>query len=164
MVTIEFGSAATLRYIAQHLREQDRIEIAAMSGADDPEQFLAAKVMMSAREVYVALSGGKPAAAWGFVELWPHVGSCFAFGTDDWGLVMHAVTNHVRRYMLPRVIAAGYHRMECRALACRDDVARWTALLGAEPEALLRRAGKNGEDFMIYRWLKQAGDEKMTGL
>ena len=148
---------ATVSYIAANLREADRLEIAAMSAATDPSPFLAPKIMAFAREVYVACSG-RPVAAWGFVELWPHVGSCFAFGTDEWGLALRAVTTHVRRYMFPRVIAAGYHRMECRALAGREDVRRWVALLGGEPEALLRKAGKNGEDFMIYRWISEGAN------
>ena len=150
---IEFGTATAIEYIAAHLRNEDRKEITAMSPADDPERFLPRKIMMFAKEVYVA-SREHPIAAWGYVELWPHVGSCFAFGTDEWGLVLRHVTNHVRRYMFPRVIAAGYHRMECRALACREDVGRWVSLFGGQPEAVLRKAGKNGEDFVIYRWVK----------
>ena len=153
MTRIEFGTVTALEYIAAHLREEDRREVSALSAADDPERFLPLKIMMFAKEVYVA-SREYPIAAWGYVELWPHVGSCFAFGTDEWGLVLRHVTNHVRRYMFPRVIAAGYHRMECRALACREDVGRWVSLLGGEPEAVLRKAGKNGEDFIIYRWVK----------
>jgi hypothetical protein len=153
VIRIDFGTPETVGYIAKNLRQQDRDEIAAVSPTTEVSQHLTFKVMMFSREVYVAIRN-KPAAAWGFVELWPHVGSCFAFGTDEWGSVMRAVTNHVRRYMLPRVIAAGYHRMECRALAGRDDVARWVALLGGQPEAVLRRFGKNGEDFMVYRWLR----------
>jgi hypothetical protein len=152
--SIEFGTVATLSHIAENLRREDFAEIAAMSAAKDPSMFLAAKIMGNASEVYVARREN-PIAAWGYVELWPHVASCFAFGTNDWGLVVGAVTRHVRKYMFPRVIAAGYHRMECRALACREDVARWVSLLGGEPEAVLRKAGKDGEDFIIYRWIKR---------
>jgi hypothetical protein len=152
--SIEFGTVATLSHIAENLRREDFAEIAAMSAARDPSMFLAAKIMGNASEVYVARREN-PIAAWGYVELWPRVASCFAFGTNDWGLVVGAVTRHVRRYMFPRVIAAGYHRMECRALACREDVARWVSLLGGEPEAVLRKAGKDGEDFIIYRWIKR---------
>jgi hypothetical protein len=151
--SIAFGTATALAYIAENLRAEDLAEIAAMSPMLDPRPFLARKIMSHAREAYVA-SRESPIAAWGYVELWPHVASCFAFGTNDWGLVVGAVVRHVRKYMFPRLIAAGYHRMECRALAGREDVARFVALLGGEPEALLRKAGKNGEDMMIYRWSK----------
>ena len=153
-VHIDFGTPEALAYVVEHLREQDRIEMAAMSSFSDPRTFLPSRVLMHSREYYVA-TREHPAAVWGYTELWPHVGGCFAFGTDEWGLVMRAVTNHVRRYMLPRIIAAGYHRMECRALADREDVRRWVTLLGGEPEALLRKAGKGGEDFMLYRWINE---------
>jgi len=159
--SIAFGTREALDYIARNLRHQDLQEIAAMSPIADPRPFLAFKIMSHAREVYVA-SKEMPIAAWGFVELWPHVASCFAFGTNDWGLVVGAVTRHVRKYMFPRVVAAGYHRMECRALACREDVGRFVALIGGEPEAILRKAGKNGEDLIIYRWIERRSKAKQA--
>lgn len=153
MIRIEIATFDALDYIARRLREQDRVELAATSLSDDPSSFLADKVMAHSIMAFVARSDRAPVSAWGMVPLWPGVGSAFAFGTDDWGQALWPMTKHVRRFMIPFLLDHGYHRIECRALATRQDVGRWVALFGAEQEAVLRSSGKRGEDFTLYRWL-----------
>jgi len=153
MIRIEIATFDTLDYIARHLREQDRIELAATSATDSPVEWLADKVMAHALMAFVARNERVPISAWGMVPLWPGVGAAFAFGTDDWGQALWPMTKHVRGFMMRFLLDNGYHRIECRALATRSDVGRWVALFDAEPEAVLRSSGKRGEDFILYRWL-----------
>jgi hypothetical protein len=153
MIRIEVATFEALDYIARRLREQDRIELAATSLSNDPATFLADRVMAHSVLAFVARNDRAPVSAWGMVPLWPGVGSAFAFGTDDWGQVLWPMTKHIRRFIMRFLLDHGYHRIECRALATRQDVGRWVALFGAEQEAVLRSSGKRGEDFILYRWL-----------
>jgi hypothetical protein len=151
-ITVTGATYRAVDYIAERLRASDRQELEAMSGADLQ---LARRVMTFAAMAYVAFDqrSGTPISAWGLVPLWQGVGSAFAFGTDDWGKALLAMTKHVKRFMIPLVLDHGYHRIECRALAHRDDVASWVGIFGAEQEAVLRSSGRRGEDFILYRWL-----------
>lgn len=153
MIRVEIATVSALQYIAQHLREMDRVELACTSPTDDPAQYLPDRIFAHAQFAFVAIEQHIPLTAWGLVPMYPGVGAAFAFGTEGWGRALWSMTRHVRRVMLPLVLDHGYHRIECRALKGRDDVARWVALLGAEQEAVLRSSGKRGEDFVLYRWL-----------
>jgi hypothetical protein len=151
MIRIAPATRPALDYIERNLRDIDRRELAATSFSDT--QFrLADRVMAAAVMAFVA-SDQQPISAWGLVDLWPGVGSAFAFGTDEWGRALWPMTRHVRRFMMPLLLEHGYHRVECRALSDREDVGRFVALFDATQEAVMRSSGKRGEDFIIYRWL-----------
>jgi hypothetical protein len=153
-ITISGAQRDTLDYIARHLRDLDYLELAATSPAGDPVTFLADRVLHNAAMAFTASVDGVPVSAWGLVPMWPGVGNAFAFGTDDWGKALLAMTRHVRRFMMPFLLENGYHRIECRSLASRPDVKRWLTIFDAQEEAVLRGSGARGEDFILYRWLK----------
>jgi hypothetical protein len=153
-ISVEIATIKALRYIAENLREQDRTELSATAVSDNLTSYLSEKIMAHAEMAFVTFNErGVPMTAWGLVPQWPGVGSAFAFGTNDWGRALGAMTRNVRRFMIPFVLDNGYHRIECRALAHREDVGRWIALFGAKQEAVLRSSGRRGEDFVLYRWL-----------
>jgi hypothetical protein len=153
-VTIRIAQREPLNYIARHLRALDLQELAATSAYGDPVPYLADRVLSNAVLAFTAHYDGLPVSAWGMVPMWPGVGTAFAFGTDDWGRALLAMTKHVRGFMMRFLLENGYHRIECRSLASRPDVGRWLALFDAEEEAVLRGSGARGEDFILYRWLK----------
>lgn len=153
MISIEIATRDALTFIAKNLRADDRRELAATSISDDPSAFLPDKVMALSLLAFVARHNTVPVSAWGLVPMWPGVGNAFAFGTSDWGHALLAMTKHVRRFMIPFLLDNGYHRIECRSLATRADVARWLRLFDAEMETVLRSSGKRGEDFVLFRWL-----------
>jgi len=101
-----------------------------------------------------------PIAVWGMVRRRNGVGAGFAFGTDHWGEALLPMLRQIRGFVLPHLVKAGYHRVEAAALAGRDDVARFMALIDAEPEGVLRDYGVNREDFVSYRWL--ADEHRIT--
>ncbi len=153
MIRVEAATFDALKFIVAHLREQDRIELAATSVSDSPAH-LAGGVMANAVAAFIARDEmGVPITAWGLIPMWPGVGLAWAFGTDQWPRALLTMTRHVKRFMIPLVLDNGYHRIECRALAHRKDVGRWIALFGAEQEAVMRSSGRRGEDFTLYRWL-----------
>lgn len=153
MIRVEGATFDALKYVVAHMRESDRIELAATSVSDSPDH-LAGSVMQYAVAAFIARDEmGVPITAWGLMPMWPGVGLAWAFGTDHWPRALLTMTRHVKRFMLPLVLDNGYHRIECRALAHRKDVGRWVAQFGAVEEAVLRSSGRRGEDFTLYRWL-----------
>jgi len=153
-VKIDIAQREPLNYIARHLRDLDYVELAATSAYGDPVPYLADRVLANSLIAFTASVDDIPVSAWGMVPMWPGVGNAFAFGTDDWGKALLAMTKHVRGFMMRFLLENGYHRIECRSLASRPDVKRWLKIFGAEEEAVLRGSGARGEDFVLYRWLR----------
>jgi len=154
MIRITPATFDAVSYIARNLRQIDYVELAATSLVEDPAPLLADRVMSYSAMAFIALDGREPVSCWGLIPSWPGVGTAYAFGTDRWGCALLAMTKHVSRFMLPLLLDNGYHRIECRSLARRDDTRRWLTMFGAEAEAVLRSSGKRGEDFVLYRWLR----------
>ena len=153
-VRIEIATHDAVNYIARHLRALDLAELTAMSAYPDPRPHLADRVMAHSVMAFISRNEKAPISCWGMVPMWRGVGLAYAFGTDDWGRALLAMTKHVRGFMMRFLLENGYHRIECRSLASRPDVGRWLALFDAEQEAVLRGSGARGEDFVLYRWLK----------
>jgi hypothetical protein len=152
MIRVEAATFDAVAYVAANLREQDRVELSATSSPDG--LYLPERVMGYASAAFVSRDeNAEPISVWGLCPMWPGVGTAFAFGTDQWPRALLTMTRHVKRFMLPLVLENGYHRIECRALAHREDVGRWVAQFGAVAEAVLRSSGRRGEDFTLYRWL-----------
>jgi hypothetical protein len=148
---------APLSYILEHLRPEDRAEIEAVRG----EKFDPFKVALQLCQLATTCDGWlfwnadtkAPIAALGAYAMTPTCAGCWAFGTPDWPTTVKAVTKHVRHIMIPRLLKAGFHRAECRALASREDTQRWLTGLGWRAEAVLSEFGTRREDFILFAWL-----------
>jgi hypothetical protein len=154
MIKIDWATREAVDHVARHLRALDLEELIAMSAYDDPVPHLADRVMQNSLLAFVASLDDVPVSVWGMVPMWRGVGTAFAFGTDDWGKVLLPMTKNVRGFMMQYLLENGYHRIECRSLASRPDVRRWLRLFDAVEETVLRGSGARGEDFVLYRWLK----------
>lgn len=148
-VRVEPATLEALQHIVQHLRAIDRDELLATTVGDDLSS-LPGRIMQFCIMSFVAADEA-PIAAWGIRPMWPGVCTVWAFGTDDWDRALMPMTRHGREFMIPTLLKQGYHRIECRSLADREDTARWLRLFGATPEATLRCYGKSGENFTLYR-------------
>jgi hypothetical protein len=91
-----------------------------------------------------------PVAALGFYSMTPTCAGCWALGTPAWPI--KEVTRHVQNIMIPKLLKAGFHRAECRALASREDTRRWLTALGWKAEAVLSGFGIRREDFILFAW------------
>jgi len=148
---VEKATERDVRFVVGHLRELDKRELLA-TGCVLAE--LPTRIAVDAAFAFVAIEDDwMPVAVWGLMSQRKGVGTGFAFGTERWGKALPAMMRHIRSWVLPCLLATGFHRVECAALAHRKDVARFLALIGAQPEAVLRQWGINGEDFVSYRWL-----------
>jgi hypothetical protein len=150
MVTVDKPTERDLRFILANLRELDQVELTA-TGANF--EILPSLVLHGSAFAFVAVDDRLPVAAWGMIKTRDGVGAGFAFGTKYWGRALPQIMKNIKRYVLPFLLTQGYHRVECSALAHRDDVARFLGLIGARPEAVLQQYGTKGEDFILYRWL-----------
>jgi hypothetical protein len=135
------------------LRDHDKAELCAARGAFDPYR-LADEIFRVGFKVWMAYPGrfGPPVAAFGLYKMTPTCAGVFAFGTDDWPLVVKSMTRRIVRDIMPLASKWGLHRAECRALASRQDVRRWLLGLGWRAEAVLSEFGIRHEDFILYAW------------
>lgn len=170
MIEITHADSGHIRAVLNDLRDEDYCEMAACDINFEvlPEIIMRLKVFAFCAFDY----DNGPIAVWGMLPRRPGVGAGFAFGTERWGHALRPMLRQIRGFVLPFLIDAGYHRVEAAALARRQDVARFMALIGAEPEGMLKGYGTGAEDFVSYRWLaneycgsgiaRQAQDQHVT--
>lgn len=140
-----------IRAVLGSLREDDRLEMAACEVNFDtlPDVIMRHKVFAFCAFTYE----DGPIAIWGLANRRSGVGAGFAFGTEQWGVVLLPMLRQIRHFVLPFLTQSGFHRVEAASLARRQDVARFMSLIGAEPEGVLHGYGSGGEAFTSYRWL-----------
>ena len=136
------------------LRAQDIAELNAVRGSAINAFKLERELVQADAQLWLAYPTGSstPAAAFGFHRMTPTCAGVFAFGTDDWPLVVKGMTRRILRDIMPMAPKWGFHRAECRALASRHDVRRWLEGLGWRAEAVLSEFGTRREDFILYAW------------
>jgi hypothetical protein len=150
LVKADLGS---LLYICRNLREADRDELFATRWSDDPDALAAEAFTRWGEMAYIAHGqDGMPIAAIGATPCWGGVWSAWMFGTDRFGEVGKGLTRWVKKVMIPSIVDAGCHRAEARSLGSHAVAHRWMETLGAKPESVLRRYGRNKEDFVLYVW------------
>lgn len=101
---------------------------------------------------------GNPAALIGAIPAHKGNYSLFGFGTDEWTRVWRLVTLVGKRDMMQAVRDTGAHRASCLSPAHHTDTHKWLRFLGASHEAEMPGYGINGEDFIMFSWLKD-GDK-----
>jgi hypothetical protein len=163
MISIACANRDMLGYVLANLRAFDRLELAV---CESDLEYLPSVIMNRGVFAFCACDQREPIAAWGMLQARSGVGAGFAFGTDRWGEALLPMVRQIRRFVLPHLREAGFHRVEALALAHRADVARFMALIDAQPEATLRGYGCNGEDFISYRWLadEYRGERRNAGV
>jgi hypothetical protein len=153
-IRMEPATPAALHYILERPSHWDRIELQATAWDDSQlASNLLARIVESSGLAMVA-RGEHPITACGMVPMSPGVAVAWAVSTAEHRHAIIPVTRFIRTFGAAVAAKCNLHRIEFRALAARPDVARWVSLLGAKPEATLSCFGKNGEDFILYRWLR----------
>jgi hypothetical protein len=151
MMTVRQPFEYDIRFVLTNLRELDRRELTATGCRLEqlPPFLLSASAFC-----FVAVDDyAMPQAVWGMVPTRKGVGNGYAFGTENWGKALPAIMRNIKGFVLPFLLQHNFHRIECSALSHRKDVARFLAMIGARPEALMQQWGTRGEDFTSYRWL-----------
>jgi hypothetical protein len=161
---VEKVTADNLRYIAERMRDRDLAEFRAMSYFDDRAD--AARFLVQNYADYpgldcVTLDDGTPVGAGGCIWIRPNVASMLFFATDNFDKIVVSLTRHSHKNIFAPAKALA-HRIECFSLASYTQMQQWVELFGLRPEATLRQYGKNGEDFIVYAWLKDQDEAGKT--
>lgn len=141
-----------VEFIVANLRQRDREEIFALRWDDDEKKFVNELLPFAGAMTWAWWRDGVPVALQGAWPVRPGVWSCWAFGTQDWPRVVLSMTRHARRFIIPALLRARFHRAEAVALAAHTDSRRWIMALGAREEGFRRGFGRNGEDYVCYVW------------
>lgn len=139
-------------YVVQRMRAGDRAEINAMRFGDDDESLAEDIALRWGAWSFCAWHEGLPVAIFGARELWPGVWSAWMIATDDFPKVALGLTKFVRRVIMPHLIKMGAHRVEAISMDGHTEAHRWLRAIGSVQEARLRRYGRNGEDYLVFRW------------
>ena len=143
---------AGLRHVVMHMRERDAAEIFALRWDEDRDALIQGTLPHMGAMCWIWERDGVPVSVQGVQCLRPGVWQVFAYGTDVWPHVVLDMTRHSRRFIMPALLRVGFHRAECRALLDHVDSRKWIVSLGAHEEAILKRYGRDGEDFVLYTW------------
>lgn len=139
-------------YVAQRMREADRLEVYATRWSDDPEDLVADVLRAGPFSWVCGLE--RPIMAIGAVPLCPGVWSVWMFATDDFRQIRLSATRFAKKVMMPALISAGAHRFECRSIDGHVEAQAWLEGLGGRREATHPMAGKDGETFHTYAWTR----------
>lgn len=148
---------ADLDYICLNLRDADKREIYSVLPHDNP--FLLARhtlaISCSPGGFVTVAHVGRPVAALGFIEHHPGVFDVMAFATNEWPLVVKALTRFVRQELTPALVKAGAHRAQCDSHMDHTNAHRWLKALGFRAECILHRYGKDKSDFIRFTLLRE---------
>lgn len=152
MIELIPSTPRDITIVAANMREWDRTELEASATGTMTERALFCHYT-SMPWACVALLNGEPVAAFGLAgtPLQPQLKVAWAFGTDRFRRVVPAISREANSWF-PHLIAEGVHRIEARALVGHDLAGQWMAGFGAKNEGVMRRYGRNGEDFELWAW------------
>lgn len=139
--------------VAAAMRQRDRDEFMPMTHFERHEQLVKSLVQRFGGhpDVFTVFADPGPVAVGGMLLHRPNVATLLFFATDDFGGKVAAdFTRFVKQRLFPGYIAKGVHRIECQSLDGYEEVHRWLGVLGLEREALLRRFGRGGEDYVQF--------------
>lgn len=149
-----------LRYVARSMCRIDAAEVFATRHDTDPDA-IAAEIHHIGGG-YICLRDMVPLSAFGAMHIWPGVWSVWMFSTDK--LDMHAgaqILRHFRRVVLPDVLAAGVHRVQCDSLKKHHTAHEFIERFGGRHESIMRNYGRGGEDFVRFVWDREALEAQM---
>jgi hypothetical protein len=145
-------------HVVTHMREMDRREIFLML-PDFVESSFAAVTSLMADKARVALGVGLDGSPFCAVVLLicksessPWLATASLFATDDFPKLAPWLIRHVRRRVIPALLADGVNRVEARALECYAATRRFLRACGAREEARLVDQGPNGEPYVLCAW------------
>ena len=133
-------------HVARHMRDFDRVELAAMGAPDDPAE--AAWRFSGGPVSFIAYRGDAPIALVSGVEGAPGAFAAGLIATDRWPEVGGAVRRHLKAVVFPALAArpAGLRRVEARALAAHTQSVAWMKSVGFVHECDLIAYGLGGQD------------------
>lgn len=149
-----------LLYLCERMREDERAQYLALSGAATYSPEAAAVGFWETPGLKFAVLGvdGLPAAAGGAEEISPGVWQTWMVGSPEgWSKVWRSLTRAAAWMVGGLLEQDDVRRVQATCLCAREAAARWfERSLGMQSEGVWRRYGRNGEDVCIYARVKEA--------
>lgn len=140
---------AQLLYLAEHLDADGLHENTCLGFGDFDAVATALRCHRYPGPAIVLEAGGVPYYAAGLIPVNPGVSHTWSLSTAD--RFQHAKEmTRATKDMIEGVLWEGVHRVQIMCLESHTKARRWYAAFGAEHEATLRGAGRDGEDVVIY--------------
>jgi hypothetical protein len=145
-------------HVARNMREMDAREIFLMLDGLDRDTFAAVTSTMVPRArvaLGVGLDGAPFCAAVLVIcstESSPWFASASLFATADFPRLAFWLVRHVRKVIIPALLADGVRRVECRALAGYVESRRFLRAAGAVEETILTDHGPGSETYVLCAW------------
>lgn len=147
------ASVSDARRVLLGMTDRHAAEIRALSHLEGYEMIEAAVQRVAGGVCIVA--DGIPVAAGKAITARPNVASLCLVTTDEFPPVALAFTRFLRNILFEELRRGGVHRIECVTMADFTAARRWIKLLGLGEEALLRKYGQGGEDFVQFAWVAE---------
>lgn len=142
-----------MQYVAEHMRPDEREHWCAMTGATTYDIDTAARALMMAPGLKLAIvdGAGIPAVVGGFTQIRSKVLEAWMAGTPHgWNAQWRDITRSVR-WMFAQQFEAGAQRIQIVTLESRQKACQWYADgLGMQLESVMRQAGAHGENLVTY--------------
>ena len=139
---------AAVVFVARRMRALDAEEIYPHFWNATPEDL--AMVSVANGRSYVALCDGKPVVAFGAMQRFPKVWSCWMFATDEWRDVAISVTKYIRREFSKEIVATGAVRLDCWSMDGHDTAHQWLEAFGFIREATVEDYSSARKSYHCY--------------
>lgn len=106
------------------------------------------------RDDVIVASDGGPIAVGGLLQARPNVITLWMLATDDFPRIGLGLTRFLVKRMIPPLVDAGVHRIECASIEGYATAHTWIRALGLRQEAVMPGYGQNGETFIQFAWVK----------
>jgi hypothetical protein len=144
------AAALEILDVARRMRAADRLELEAGLWDASPEAI--AHGMSAPGRIALACGRARAEAVVGIAWRAPRLVEVAMIATDAFPRIALPLTRHVRRALMPALLARGVIRAECRSIEGHVAAHRWLLALGAAPEAMLDDCGKGRERFVLFAW------------
>ncbi|MGE7136035.1 hypothetical protein ACQKIE_00180 [Luteibacter sp. NPDC031894] len=143
-----------LLYLCERMREDERAQYVALSGAREFVPEVAAVGFYNTPGLKFTVLGPDlfPAAAGGAEEIGPGVWQTWMVGSPDgWAKTWRSLTKAASWMIGGLLEQDGVRRVQATCLCARSAASRWfERSLGMQPEGIWRKYGRNGEDVAIF--------------
>lgn len=147
------------QYVAEHMRPDEQAHWLALTGALAYDADTAAMGFLNTPGLHFAIlrADGVPAVAGGFTRLRGATYEAWMVGTlNGWESHWRDITR-AARWTMREQFRAGAQRVQIITLASREQAGEWYVYaLGMQRESVLRQAGANGEDLVMYATFRES--------
>lgn len=139
-------------YVTAHMRPMDVTEVMCQMPEGTTNWQLAHALLEGSEHAYIAYLDDKPVAFFGATRMTAVMASFWAIGTDQMTRVVPAINDFYTHQIVPALIEQGVVYAEARSHIDHHDAHNWLRLTGAEQHGPPMACGRDGEEFLLFRW------------